>query len=240
MSRSVFPRDDSAIAHCLPKSVKEPPAGPAGFTKSSTTAFASSTCATGIASGCSRATATISRRALRRWPRPSRASTSEELRRRRPRARSATAFGAIWPWRRVAVKLTRHCPEVERRAPAGGIIVVALETPERSQRASLSAELHDGAVGAEQMRTAAEILDLVVRIGKCGIVGSAPEIFLTECAGGTTGQPCCQPCRTMRAWLVGTLPIETLFPLSSPPARAGGGVFTARSSHPRPPRHHQR
>src|SRR6516164_4630183 len=45
------------------------------------------------------------------------------------------------------------------------------------------------------MRTAAEILDLVVRIGKCGIVGSAPEIFLTECAGGTTGQPCCQPCR---------------------------------------------
>ena len=120
MSRSVFPRDDSAIALCLPKSVKEPPAGPVGFTKSSTTAFASSTCATGIASGCSRATATISRRALRRSPRSSRASTSEELRRRGPRARSATAFGAIWPWRRVAVKLTRHCPEVERRALVGG------------------------------------------------------------------------------------------------------------------------
>jgi hypothetical protein len=53
-------------------------------------------------------------------------------------------------------------PTVERRALAGVIIVVVLETSERIHRASLSAELHDRAIGAEQMGAAAEILDLVV------------------------------------------------------------------------------
>jgi hypothetical protein len=44
---------------------------------------------------------------------------------------------------------------------ADGLVVV-LETSERIHRASLSAELHDRAIGAEQMGAAAEILDLVV------------------------------------------------------------------------------
>src|SRR5580704_10281206 len=41
----------------------------------------------------------------------------------------------------------------------GTVVVIALKTPKRIQRASLSAELHDRAIGAERTRAAAESLD---------------------------------------------------------------------------------
>jgi len=55
----------------------------------------------------------------------------------------------------------------------------------------LSAELHDGAAGAERLRAAAEIPDLVVGISECRIVRSASKIFLTEGAGVIGRQLCC-------------------------------------------------
>src|SRR6516165_3537338 len=80
-----------------------------------------------------------------------------------------------------------------------GVVVVSLETPKRIQRTSMSPELHDRAVGAERTCAGAEILDLIARVGERRIADfTAPEIFLTECAGGTTGQPYRQPCKCER------------------------------------------
>ena len=51
--------------------------------------------------------------------------------------------------------------------------------------------LQYGAIGAERMSAAAEILGLIVWIGERQIVGSASNISLTECARGTSGETCC-------------------------------------------------
>jgi len=70
-------------------------------------------------------------------------------------------------------------------------LLSTLKTPKGRQHASLSAEVQYGAIGAERMGAAAEILGLIVWIGERQMVGSASNIFLTECTRGTGGETYC-------------------------------------------------
>jgi hypothetical protein len=80
-----------------------------------------------------------------------------------------------------------------RRRP---IIIVALRSNERRDRALLDAELHCRTIRAERADALAGIRDLIVWLSKRIVaVGIGPNVFLRERRGGGRGQRNCGRCK---------------------------------------------